>query len=85
MVSTTATTHSANSITSTENSEPFIRCKQRKASLNRAGKLKAPGMDSLRVRLHAKGVSENSAAVTTNARRSGTNAHYESTWYKCYR
>ena len=33
-------------------------------------------------RLHAEGVSEDSAALITNARRSGTNAHYESAWRK---
>ena len=38
-------------------------------------------MDSLRERLHA-GVSEESAALIINARRSGTNAHYESAWCK---
>ena len=39
MVSTTVTTHRANTILS-KNSEPFITSKQRKASLDRAGKLK---------------------------------------------
>ena len=54
MVSTSVTTHSANTITSTKNSEPFIRSKQRKASLDRTGKLITPAMDSLRERLHAE-------------------------------
>ena len=44
-------------------------------------------MDSLRERLNAE-VSEESAALIINARRSGTNAHYESAWCKwhswCY-
>ena len=82
MVSITVTTHSANTITSTKNSKPFIRSKQTKASTDRVGKLTTPGMDSLRERLHAKGVSEDSAALITNARRSSTNDHYKSTWRK---
>ena len=48
MISTTVTTNSANTITSTKNSEPFIRSKQRKASLDRAGKLTTPSMGSRR-------------------------------------
>ena len=63
MVSTTVTTHSANTIASTKNSEPFTRFKQRKASLDRAGKLTTPGEDSLRERLHAEGVLEDSAVI----------------------
>ena len=82
MLSTTVATHSANNIASAKNTEPFIRPKQRKASLNRTGKLTAPGMDSLKESLHAEGVLKDSAALITNARRSGTNAHYESAWRK---
>ena len=78
MVSTTVTSNSANNIASANNSEPFIRPKQRKTSLDRTRKLTTPGMDSLRERLHAEGVSEDSAALITNARRSVTNAHYKS-------
>ena len=58
MVSTTVTSNSANNIASANNSEPFIRPKQRKTSLDRTGKLTTSGMDSLRERLHAEGVSE---------------------------
>ena len=78
MVSSTIITHSANTITCTKNSEPFIRSKQRKASLDRVGKLTTPGMESFREKSHAEGVSEKSAAFITNAKRSGTNAHYKS-------
>ena len=56
MVSSTATTHNANTNTSTKNSEPFTRSKYRKTSLDRARKLTTPGMDSLRKRLHAEEV-----------------------------
>ena len=45
MVSTTVTTHSANAIPSAKNSEPFFRPKQRKSSLDGAGKLTSPGME----------------------------------------
>ena len=65
-----------------KNSESLVRSKQRKTSLDRAGKLTTPGMDSLRERLHAEGATEDSAALITNARRSGINAHYESAWRK---
>ena len=82
MIFTTVTTHSANTITSTKTSEPFIKSKERKASLDRAGKLTTLGKDSLRERLHEKGVSEHSVALITNVRRSGTNVHYESAWRK---
>ena len=78
MVSTTVTSNSANNIASANNSEPSIKPKQRKTSFDRTGKLTTPDMDSLRERLHAEGVSEDSAALITNARRSGTNAHYKS-------
>ena len=47
-----------------------------------------PGMGSLSERLHAEGVSKDSAAHIANARRSGTNAHYKSVcrkWHSwCY-
>ena len=79
MISTSVTTHSANTITSTKNSEPFIRSKQIKASLDRTGKLITPVMDSLRERLHAEWLRKTlTATLTTNARRTGTNAHYKS-------
>ena len=71
MVSTTVTTHRANTVL-LKNSEPFITSKQRKASLDRAGKLTTLEMDSVRVRLHAEGVFEDSGDLFTNARRSGT-------------
>ena len=80
MVSTAVKTHSANTIASTKNSEPSIRYKQRKTSLDSSGKVTTPGMDSLRERLHVEGVSGDSATLITNARISGTNAHYESAW-----
>ena len=70
MVSTTITAH----IASTKNSEALFRSKHRQAFLDKAGKLTTPGMECFRERLHAGGVSEDSAALITNARRSGTNA-----------
>ena len=82
MVSITVTTHRANTITITKNSELFARAKQRKTSLDRAEKLIIPAMDSLREMLHAEGVLEDSVALFTNARRSSTNAYYESVWCK---
>ena len=69
-VFTAVTIHSANTIVSIKNSEPFIRFKQRKASLDRAGKLITPNVDSLREILHAEAISEDSAAIIANARRS---------------
>ena len=57
MLSATITNHSANTIASTKNSEPFNRSKQRKGFLDRTGKLTTPGMDSLRERLLAESVS----------------------------
>ena len=60
----------------------FIKYKQKKASLDRAGKLTTSGMDSLMERLQVELVLEDSVALITNARRSGTNAHYESAWRK---
>ena len=78
MVSTTVISHSANTITSTKNSEPYIKSKQRKASLDRAGKLTTLGVDSLKERLHVEGVSGDFAALITNLIRPSTNAHYES-------
>ena len=82
MVSTTVTTHSANTITSTTNLKPLSTSNQRKESLDRAKELTTPGIDSLREILHAEGVLEGSSALITNARRSGANAHYESAWRK---
>ena len=64
--------------------DSFISLTQRKASLGRAGKLTTPGMGSLRERLHSDRFSEDCAALITNARRSGTDAHYESVWHKCH-
>ena len=81
-VSTTVTTHSASTIAPTKNSEYFIKYKQKKASLDRAGKLTTSGVDSLMERLQVGLVLEDSVALITNARRSGTNAHYESAWRK---
>ena len=64
MVSTTVTTHHANTITITKNSELFARAKQRKTSLDRAEKLITPAVDSLREMLHAEGVLEDSVALS---------------------
>ena len=69
MVSTTVTTHCANTITSAKISEPFIRSKQRKASLDRPRKLTNLGVDSLIETLHAEGVSEDSAALITKCQK----------------
>ena len=77
MVSTSVTTHNENTITPIENSESFLRSKPRKASHDKAEKFTTPGMDSHREILHAKRVLEDSTALITNLRRSGTNAHYE--------
>ena len=82
MASTTITTDSANTITSTKKAKHFIRGKQRKASLDRAGKLATPCLDSLREKLHAEGVLGDSAALITNPRGSGRNAYYKSAWRK---
>ena len=82
MASTTITTDSANTITSTKKAKHFIRGKQRKASLDRAGKLATPCLDSLREKLHAEGVLGYSAALITNPRGSGRNAYYKSAWRK---
>ena len=43
-----------------------------------------PGMNSFRERLHTEGISEESAALITTARKGGTNCHYESAWRKLY-
>ena len=82
MVSTNVTTHSASTIAFTKNSEYFIKFKQSKASLDRARKLATPGKDSLMERLQAELILEDFVALIKNARRSGTNAHYESAWRK---
>ena len=68
-VSTTVATHSANTTTSAKNPEPSISSKQRKASLDRARKLKTLGMDGLRETFHAEGVSEDSAALITKCQK----------------
>ena len=60
IVFTAVITHSANTIASTKNSEPFIRFKLRKASLDRTGKLITPSVDSLREISHAEAISEDS-------------------------
>ena len=78
-VFTAVTIHSANTIVSIKNSEPFIRFKQRKASLDRAGKLITPSVDSLREILHAEAIFGRLYRYYRKCQKISTNAHYEST------
>ena len=58
------------------------RPKQGTSSPNSKRKPATPGMDSFRERLSSEGISKESATLITNARQSGTIAHYESSWRK---
>ena len=48
----------------------------------RKRKLATPGMDGFRKKSSVERISEESAAHIANARRTGTNTHFESAWRK---
>ena len=52
-----------------DNHHPKVKCK-----------LEAPGKAYFRKELHAEGVSEKSAFLIINAKKSGTNSHCKSAW-----
>ena len=79
------------SVTKALNSKPFkfaqsprfiTRPKQGTSSSNNKRKPTTPGMNSFRERLSSEGISKKAATLITNARRSGTITHYESSWRK---
>ena len=78
MVSKTITNISENTFAAPKGYRTFIRSKQGNSSISRKSKLATPGMGGFRKKLSAEGISEESAALITNARRTGTNTHYES-------
>lgn len=46
------------------------------------GELKTRGMVNFKQQMEAEGISEKAVKLIKNARRAGTQAHYESTWNK---
>ena len=59
-------------------SVPDLLIEPNKSSVDRKPKLATPGMDSLREKLFAEGLSEESAILIANGRGPGTVSHYES-------
>ena len=83
MASETITNVCENNSAAPEGFRTFVRSEQGNSPISRKRKLSTPGMDGFRKKLSAEGILEESVALITNAKQTGTNTHYESAWCKC--
>ena len=72
IVSKTITNVCENTSAATEGYKTFIKSEQRNSSINRKRNLATPGMDGFWKKLSAEGISEESDALITNGRQTGT-------------
>ena len=65
-----------------KNKEITFKSKQRSSSTSTKPQSTTDGLDSLRERLTAEGISEKTASLITDSRRGSSLSHYESAWRK---